>query len=131
MAEAKSVMETRRDQMFPQLAPQEVERLKRFGDIRHYPAGTLITQTGKVSDGLVFVLQGEIEVRQGGAVSRSSVITRHGPGSFHGELAQLSDRPSLVDAVAASDVEALVVPRRGCVTCWCRKPLWASASCGR
>jgi thioredoxin reductase (NADPH) len=110
MAEAKSVMETRRDQMFPQLAPQEIERLKRFGDIRHYPAGTLITQTGKVSDGLVFVLKGEIEVRQGGAVSASSVITRHGPGSFHGELAQLSDRPSLVDAVAASDVEALVVP---------------------
>jgi len=110
MAEGKSVLETRRDQMFPQLAPQEIERLKRFGEIRHYAAGTLITRTGKVSDGLVFVLKGEIEVRQGGAVSPSSVITRHGPGSFHGELAQLSDRPSLVDAVAASDVEALVVP---------------------
>ena len=110
MAEGKTVLETRRDQMFPQLAPQEIERLKRFGAIRRYPAGTLITQTGKVSEGLVFVLKGEIEVRQGGAVSPSSVITRHGPGSFHGELAQLSDRPSLVDAVAASDVEALVVP---------------------
>ena len=110
MAEAKSVLDTRRDQMFPQLAPQEIERLERFGEIRHYPAGTLITRTGKVSEGLVFVLKGEIEVRQGDAVSASTVITRHGPGSFHGELAQLSDRPSLVDAVAASDVEALVVP---------------------
>ena len=96
--------------MFPQLASQEIERLERFGEVRHYPAGTLITRTGKVSEGLVFVLKGEIEVRQGGAVSASTVITRHGPGSFHGELAQLSDRPSLVDAVAASDVEALVVP---------------------
>jgi len=96
--------------MFPQLAPQEIERLERFGEIRHYPAGTLITRTGKVSEGLVFVLKGEIEVRQGDAVSASTVITRHGPGSFHGELAQLSDRPSLVDAAAATDVEALVVP---------------------
>ena len=110
MAEAKSVLETRRDQMFPVLASQEIERLQRFGEIRHYAAGTQITQTGKVSEGLIFILKGEIEVRQGGAVSPSSVITRHGPGSFHGELAQLSDRPSLVDAVAVTDVEALVVP---------------------
>jgi len=109
MAEGKSVLETRRDQMFPQLAPQEIERLKRFGEIRHYPAGTQITQTGKVSEGLIFVLQGEVEVRQGSAVAASSVITRHGPGSFHGELAQLSDRPSLVGAVAVTDTEALVV----------------------
>jgi thioredoxin reductase (NADPH) len=109
MAEGKSVLETRRDQMFPQLARQEIERLQRFGEIRHYPAGTLITRTGKVSDGLVFVLKGEIEVRQGSAVSASTVITQHGPGSFHGELAQLSDRPSLVDAAAVTDTEALVV----------------------
>ena len=71
MAEGKSVLETRRDQMFPHLAPQEIERLKRFGEIRHYPAGTLITQTGKVSEGLIFVLKGEIEVRQGSAVAAS------------------------------------------------------------
>jgi thioredoxin reductase (NADPH) len=109
MAEAKSVLETRRDQMFPVLASQEIERLQRFGEIRHYAAGTQITQTGKVSEGLIFILKGEIEVRQGGAVSPSSVITRHGPGSFHGELAQLSDRPSLVGAVAVTDTEALVV----------------------
>ncbi len=95
--------------MFPLLPAGDIERLKRFGALRCYPAGTLITKTGKVSDGLVFVLKGEIEVRQGGAVSPTNVITRHGPGSFHGELAQLSDRPSLVDAVAVSDVEALVI----------------------
>src|SRR5579872_4222790 len=110
MAEGKSVLDTRRDQMFPQLAPQEIERLERFGEMRHYPAGTLITKTGKVSEGLVFVLKGEIDVKQGGAVSQRQTIVRHGPGSFHGELAQLSDRPSLVDAEAATDVEALVVP---------------------
>ena len=36
----------------------------------------------------------------------------HGPGSFMGELAQLSDRPSLVDAEATELVDALVIPRR-------------------
>ncbi len=96
--------------MFPQLSPQEIERLKRFGVLRNYTAGTLITKAGSVSEGLVFVLKGEIEVKQGGAVSQRQTIVRHGSGSFHGELAQLSDRPSLVDAEAATDVEALVVP---------------------
>src|SRR5262249_54386164 len=49
---------------------------------------------------------------QGGPASARTVITRHGPGSFQGELAQLSDRPALVDAIAISDVDALVVPGR-------------------
>ena len=34
----------------------------------------------------------------------------HGPGSFVGELAQLSGRPALVDGVAREPVEALVIP---------------------
>ena len=110
MAKTKSVLETRRDQMFPQLSSQEIERLSRFGGVREYRAGTVITKAGMVSEGLVFVLKGEIEVKQGGTVSQRQTIVRHGPGHFHGELAQLSDRPSLVDAEALTEVEALVVP---------------------
>ena len=37
------------------------------------------------------------------------LIVTHGPGSFMGELAQLSDRPSLVDADAMEAVEAFVI----------------------
>src|SRR3954467_4128965 len=110
MAEMKSVRDTRRDQMFLHLEPPEIERLKRFGALRHYPAGTPIMKAGEVAEGLAFVLKGEIEVLQGGAVSARAVIVRHGPGNFLGELAQLSDRPALVDAVAATDVDALVLP---------------------
>src|SRR5439155_461609 len=36
----------------------------------------------------------------------------HGPGSFMGELSQLSGRPSLVDAHAVKPVEALFIPPR-------------------
>jgi thioredoxin reductase (NADPH) len=110
MAAVKPIREARRDQMFLHLEPPEVERLKRFGTLRHYPAGTPIMKAGEVAEGLAFVLHGEIEVLQGGAVTTRSVITRHTPGNFLGELAQLSDRPALVDAVAATDVDALVVP---------------------
>ena len=37
---------------------------------------------------------------------------QHGPGNFLGELAQLSGRPSLVNAIAQGEVEAIVVPAR-------------------
>jgi thioredoxin reductase (NADPH) len=48
----------------------------------------------------------------GGAISGRQPIVQHGPGSFLGELAQLSDRPALVDATADGAVEAIVVPSR-------------------
>ena len=98
--------------MFPHLDEHDIARLRRFGEIRHFPDGALIMKAGEVAPGLVFVLQGEIDVRQGGAVSRREPIIQHGPGGFLGELAQLSDRPALVDAFAVGEVEAIVIPPR-------------------
>src|SRR5207302_2207598 len=40
----------------------------------------------------------------------SQLIVRHGPGSFMGELAQLSGRPTLVDGTAEGEVEAVAIP---------------------
>jgi thioredoxin reductase (NADPH) len=98
--------------MFPDLDEHDVARLRRFGEIRHFPDGTLIMKAGELAPGLVFVLKGAIDVRQGGAVSSREPIIQHGPGNFLGELAQLSDRPALVDASAVGEVEAIVVPPR-------------------
>jgi thioredoxin reductase (NADPH) len=113
MADDKaSTLETRRHQMFPHLDDHDIERLRRFGEVRHFADGTLIMKAGEVAPGLAFVLKGEIDVRQGGAVSQRQSIVQHGPGSFLGELAQLSNRPALVDAVAQGEVEAIVVPPR-------------------
>ncbi|TIN21940.1 MAG: cyclic nucleotide-binding domain-containing protein, partial [Mesorhizobium sp.] len=46
---------------------------------------------------------------QDGGLGRRETIVTHGPGSFVGELAQLSARPSLVNAQAAEPVEAFVI----------------------
>ena len=112
MAETPSVMETRRHQMFPHLDEHYFSRLRRFGEIRHFPSGAAIMKAGEVAEGLAVVLKGTIDVRQGGAISQRQPIVQHGPGSFLGELAQLSDRPALVDATADGEVEAIVVPSR-------------------
>ncbi len=113
MADDKpSLIDTRRAQMFPHLDEHDFARLRRFGEVRSFAAGASIMKAGEIAPGMAFVLKGEIDVRQGGAVSGRESIVKHGPGSFLGELAQLSNRPALVDAVAESDVEAIVVPPR-------------------
>ena len=53
-----------------------------------------------------------MEVTQGGGLAHRETIVTHGPGQFLGELAQLSDRPSLVEAEALEPVEALVIPSK-------------------
>jgi thioredoxin reductase (NADPH) len=112
MADTNSVLETRRHQMFPHLDDHDFSRLRRFGEVRHFVPGAAIMKAGEVAEGLAFILKGTIDVRQGGAISQRQAITQHGPGGFLGELAQLSDRPALVDATAEGEVEAIVVPSR-------------------
>jgi thioredoxin reductase (NADPH) len=107
-----SVIEARRDQMFPVLDAHDIQRLKRFGEARAWPAGGSIVKAGEIAPGLVLVLSGRIAVSQGGAFSSGAAIVEHGPGQFLGELAQLSDQPCLVDAAAVTDVEGLVLPAR-------------------
>jgi thioredoxin reductase (NADPH) len=106
----RPVIETRYDQMFPTLVPAEVERLRRFGEARTYRGGERIFGTGQVSPGMFVILSGHVAITQHNELGLSQLIVEHGPGSFMGELAQLSGRPSLVDADAKTAVETVVIP---------------------
>jgi len=107
---ARPIIEARHAQMFPTLEPAEIDRLRRFGEARTYAAGERLVTTGDVSPGLFVILSGEVAITQHNPLGRDEPIITHGPGSFMGELAQLSGRPSLVDAQATKPVEALVIP---------------------
>jgi len=102
-----AVIDTRRDQMFPCLRPEEIDRIRRFGDLAHAKAGAVLARAGEVSPGLMVVLEGQAQVTRRDAHDESHVIIEHGPGNFIGELAQLSNRPSLVDVHALTDLEVL------------------------
>ena len=106
----RPIIETRFAQMFPVLEPAEVDRLRRFGETRTFGVGERLVQTGEVSPGMFVILSGEVTVTQHNALGRDQPIVTHARGSFMGELAQLSGRPSLVDAHAIRSVEALVIP---------------------
>lgn len=63
MAEPKrSIFDERRDQTFPKLDPSEIERVRRFGDVRSYAAGEPLMIAGQVAPGLVVVLTGCVVV---------------------------------------------------------------------
>lgn len=111
MATSKqSIIETRRDQAFLVLEHAEIERIRRFGTVRSYSAGQILAEAGKALEGLMVILSGTVDVVRHTPAGDGELIVAHGPGSFLGELAQLSGRPSLVDAHAQGPVDALIIP---------------------
>src|ERR1700682_381423 len=110
MAISSRTLDTRRAQMFPTLERKEMDRLCRFGETRTWAQGEYLMKTGEVGPGVVVILSGEVEITQRDPFGHKQPIVTHVPGSFMGELAQLSGQPSLVDAQAKSPVEGLVIP---------------------
>ena len=110
MSTSPSIFDTRRDQMFPVLEPFEIERVRRFGKVRSYEAGAALAKVGEVGPGLTIILAGQVEIARRDGLGHSVPFVTYGPGSFMGELAQLSGRPTLIDAEARGPVEALVIP---------------------
>jgi thioredoxin reductase (NADPH) len=106
----ESIVETRRAQMYPTLTPVEVKRVRRFGESRRFADGEAIARAGDLGLGLGLVLEGHVEISQRSHGGPNTIIVTHGPGQFMGELAQLSGRPSLVDAYARGDSEVVVIP---------------------
>jgi thioredoxin reductase (NADPH) len=107
---SRSIFEERRDQIFPKLDSSEIERVRRFGEIRCYTAGERLMTAGQVAPGLVVVLVGSVAVTEHDHLDAHQPIVTCGEGDFMGELAQLGGRPALADAVAEQTVEALIIP---------------------
>src|ERR1700732_5516139 len=107
---APSIIDTRRNQMFPVLEPVESERGRRFGKVRSYGAGEALAKVGEKGHGLAVILTGTVEITQHDESGRRAPIVTHRAGAFMGELAQLAGRPALVDAYAQTAVDALIIP---------------------
>jgi thioredoxin reductase (NADPH) len=102
-------LESRRDQIFPTLQPAEVERLRRFGVVKHWRKGEWLFHAGAPGPGMFVLLRGRVSVTRKNALSADAPVVEHGPGQFMAEVGQLSGRPALVDGRALEDVEALLI----------------------
>jgi thioredoxin reductase (NADPH) len=106
----QSIRKQRREQMYPTLDSLEIERVRRFGDARAFQPGDSLWTFGDVAPGLMVVIAGKVAVTERDHFDNHKPIVIHGPGNFLGELALLSGRPALVDAIAQDSVEALIIP---------------------
>ena len=105
-----STIETRRAQMFPKLGAEEIERLRRFGTVRHYAPGEFLITTGEISPGMSVIVEGKVAVTQRDPLGHLTPILEEGPGDFLAEVGQLSGGPALVDAKALTGVTTLLIP---------------------
>jgi thioredoxin reductase (NADPH) len=100
----------RQEQTFPALTPQEIARMRRFGDIRTYHDGERLFETGKPGPGMFVLLSGHVAITQRDGLGHVTPVIDQGPGQFLAEIGQLSGRVALVDAHAEGDVETLLIP---------------------
>src|SRR5258705_12634430 len=100
----------RHEQTFPALTPQEIARMRRFGEIRTYKHGETLFETGKPGPGMFVLLSGHVAITQRDGLGHVTPVIDQGPGQFLAEIGQLSGRPALVDGHAEGDVETLLIP---------------------
>jgi thioredoxin reductase (NADPH) len=111
------------DQMFPVLPAAEIERVRRFGELRRFQPGELLCRVGKPSPGMYVILSGRLSVVSRDPLGRSLPIAEFAqhiggtpeemeilPGEFVADLGTLTDKPSALDVQALEEVAAIVVP---------------------
>jgi thioredoxin reductase (NADPH) len=106
---ASSLAFPRFEQTFPTLTASEIERMRRFGEVRTYRDGEMLFATGQPGPGMFVVLSGHVAITQRDGLGRVTPIIDQGPGQFLAEIAQLSGRVALVDGHAEGDVETLLL----------------------
>ncbi|HEY6353152.1 MAG TPA: FAD-dependent oxidoreductase [Burkholderiaceae bacterium] len=107
--DAPSELLSRRHQMFPVLSDADIARMQRFGEVRAYRRGDTLIASGRAGAGMFVVVKGLVALSQRDGLGTVVPIIRQGPGQFTAEVGTLSGQPSLVDAHALEDVEALLL----------------------
>src|SRR5262245_19008636 len=120
-----AALASRFNQMFPVLSPAEIDRVRRFGEVRRFPAGEYIFRAGKPTPGMYVILSGRVAIvprdGMGHEVPVAAVADMIGapreemtevvPGEVMAEIGQISGRRevSAIDGRAVGVVEAIFV----------------------
>jgi thioredoxin reductase (NADPH) len=99
----------RYDQTFPTLTAHEIDRMRRFGEVRRYKHDQPLFETGKQGPGMFVLLAGNVSISHRDGLGHLTHIIDQGPGQFLAEIGQLSGRVALVNGHADGDVETLLI----------------------
>jgi thioredoxin reductase (NADPH) len=110
---APEVLKSRREQIYFPLSDDEIDGLRRFGEIRRYAAGDYLVHAGETGLGMFVILSGRVSVSRRDGLGHDLPMITYRPRHFLAEVGQLSGRASFVDARAVGHVEALAIPPAG------------------
>jgi thioredoxin reductase (NADPH) len=98
-------------QIFPVLAPEQIDRARPFGQEQPLSRGAVLFERGDRSVDFFIVLKGNIEIYEH-APEGTRVITVHGENQFTGELDLFNDREILVGGRMGNDGRVLRIDRK-------------------
>jgi CRP/FNR family cyclic AMP-dependent transcriptional regulator len=93
--------------LFQGLSKKQLRDISSLATRLDEPAGTVLTQEGRIGHEFIIVLEGEIEIRKG-----DQVIATRGPGNYVGEIALLDRRPRTATVIAKTPVVIEVIGQR-------------------
>ena len=82
----------RHEQTFPTLTHHEIERMRRFGELRTYKDGEALFETGKPGPGMFVVLSGHVAITQRDGLGHVTPVIDQGPGIRRDELERVFER---------------------------------------
>ena len=101
----------RQAQTFPKLSREHVDRIARFGETGDYPAGSELFRRGQRGVDFFVVIEGDVEITDGGTGGGEEIIHRHEDRQFTGELDLFNNREILVSGRTGKDSRIIRVPR--------------------
>jgi thioredoxin reductase (NADPH) len=95
---------------FPTLTPDQIDRIRPLGRVRHVRAGEVLFRPGDVGVPFYVLLSGRMDIVQPEPeLEGERLIARHEPGEFTGEMTMLSGHRFLVIGRVTEDGEFLEV----------------------
>src|SRR5262245_35205329 len=120
-----NALASRFQQMFPVLSPGEIDRIRRFGEIRRFQSGEFLFRAGGPIPATYVILPGRVAIEPRDALGQPVPVAAFAQligapveemmevvaGEVMADLGQLSGRqdPSPIEARAVGDVDAIVV----------------------
>ena len=100
-----SIIEKRREQIFPVLDAAQIDTAKRFasGPARDFAPGEVVFDVGERNAPAWLVLKGSIDVVRRDGLNRETPITALEAGQFSGEVSQLAGRETLACGRAGAE----------------------------
>jgi thioredoxin reductase (NADPH) len=103
-------LERRRHQIYPVLGEADMRHVRSFAVERNFTDGTKVFVAGRRREGMMFVVEGAIDVYRHDGFDNDALIITLRPGQYSSDSGQLSDlRPAMTDGIAVGALKVLLL----------------------